>query len=173
MGFIDWMILISLLLAIWHGLRRGMVGMLLNLGGVLAVFFLIGHYFPVVKGALIHKFGFNEIMAWIIGLLLLIVIVYLINRILRALIERSMMMLNITFINRFLGAILGFIFGMVIVIIFSLIIDFIPSARNRLKDGNAHRVYSAVEVVKHEAVTRWGLDAKTRLHQYAEQKVEE
>jgi len=166
-GFIDWMILFFLLLSMWHGLRRGLVGMLLNLAGIVAVFFLIGHFFQMIKTALIDKFGFNEIMAWIISLLLLIVVVYLINRIVRSLVERTMMFLNINFINRILGGIFGFICGLVIVVIFSLIIDIFPSVRDTLNDPEEHPVYSAVEVVKHEAVTKLKLEAKARLFQYS------
>ncbi len=172
MGMIDWLITIFLVFAVWHGLRRGLVGMLLNLAGIVAVFFLVGHFFSLVKSALINKFGFNEIMAWVVGLLLFFVFVYLISRIVRSLVERTMLIWNLSFFNRILGGFLGLLCGLGIVIVFTLIIDYIPSARDKLKDPVQHRVYSAIEVIKQEALIRWDLAAKVRLAQFSQEGTE-
>jgi len=80
MGIIDWIILLFLLCFIVQGWRRGLAGMIIRGGGIVASFFLIGHFFPLVKTSLLANYKMGVVLATIIALLLIIVLMVVLIR---------------------------------------------------------------------------------------------
>jgi membrane protein required for colicin V production len=150
MGIFDWILLLFLIFLLWRGWRKGFIGMLLHLAGVILVFFLIAHYYPAVKQGLIDKLHLGGLLATILAVVLIVALIALIVQIIRLLLEKAMKMMKISFLNSALGALLGFLTGLLFIIVVSLFIDFVPSWRKPLENPQKHRVYSAVKVVRGE-----------------------
>jgi uncharacterized membrane protein required for colicin V production len=71
--------------------------------------------------------------------------------------------LKLSNLNRFLGAVLGVINGLLVVIILMVILDFMPKLSTPLKDGEKHRVYAGVNLVKEEIFTKLNLTERMKL----------
>lgn len=150
MGIFDWILLLFLLLLLVRGWRKGFIGMLLHLAGVILVFFLIAHYYPTVKQGLIDKLHLGGLLATILAVILIVALIALIVQIIRLLLEKALKIMKMSFLNSALGALLGFLTGLLFIIVVSLLIDFIPYFRRPLENAQKHRVYSAVKVVRGE-----------------------
>lgn len=152
MGIIDWIILLFLLCFIVQGWRRGLAGMIIRGGGIVASFFLIGHFFPLVKTSLLANYKMGVVLATIIALLLIIVLMVVLIRLVMYFLQLLLKSARLTTANKFLGMGLGFLNGLLVVIVFTMMMDYIPSLSTPLKVGSKHRVYAAVDTLKTDLV---------------------
>jgi uncharacterized membrane protein required for colicin V production len=150
MGIIDILILGFLIFLIWRGWRKGLISTLLHLAGVLLVFFLIAHYFPLVKQGLVLKLHLGSALSTILAVILIVAAIALIVQIIRLLLEKTLKLMHVSFINSALGALVGFLTGLLAVVVLSILIEVIPSVRRDLNNADRHRVYAAVKVVRGE-----------------------
>lgn len=150
MGIFDWLILIFLAFLMFRGWRKGFIGMLLHLVGIILVFFLVAHYFPLVKHGLMLKFHLGVILSTVLAVILIVALIALIVQIIKMLLERAVKLMHISFINSSIGALLGFLTGLVFLVVISILIDVIPFVSRPLENTDKHRVYGAVKVIKTE-----------------------
>jgi uncharacterized membrane protein required for colicin V production len=160
MGIFDWLILIFLAFLLFRGWRKGFIGMLLHLVGIILVFFLIAHYFPLVKHGLMLKLHLGAILSTILAVILIVAMIALIVQIIKMLLERAVKLMHISFINSSVGAMLGFLTGLVFLVILSMLIDLIPAVSRPLENSDKHRVYAAVRVVRLEMFNSFKLKNK-------------
>jgi len=153
MGIFDWLIILFLVFFIWRGWRKGIIGMVLHLVGVVLVFFLIAHYFPLVKQGLMQKLHLGAALSTILSIVLIVAVIALIVQIIRLLLEKAVKLMHMSFFNSSLGAVLGFMTGMLFIVIISILIELVPSFRRDLQNSDRHRVYAAVSVVRSELYT--------------------
>jgi len=163
MGIIDWIILAVLLLFTFFGWRKGLLASIIQLGGYILTFFLVGHYYPLVQRSLILKFHFAKWLATAVSVVLIIVLIVVIVRIVIFLLEKFLRALKLSPVNRTLGAVLGIINGLLVVIILTVVLDFMPKLSTPLKDGEKHRVYASVNLVKEEIFTKLKLTERMKL----------
>ncbi len=150
MGILDILILLLLAVLIWHGWRKGLISMALKLAGTILVFFLLAHYFSLVRQGLVQKLHLGAALSTILAVILIVALIALIVQIIRLLLEKTLKLMHMSFINSALGALTGFLLGLLAVVTFSILIDAIPPFRNTLSNESRHRVYSAVRVVRSE-----------------------
>jgi membrane protein required for colicin V production len=163
MGVIDWIILVFLLAFTVNGFRVGFAAMLIQLGGFILAFILIGHYYPLLASQLMLKYAFSKPLASIISILLIIVLLVVILRFVTWGINRFLKAVYLSWMNRSFGALFGFANGLLCVIIFTVILDYMPKLSDPLKDGNRHRVYTAVEQLKEDLFSKLQLENRIKL----------
>lgn len=163
MGVIDWIILIFLLAFIVNGFRVGLASMLIQLAGFIISFFLIGHYYPLLASQLMIKYSFSKPLASIIAIALILVLLVVVLRFVTWAINRFLKAIFLSWLNRSLGALAGFANGLLCVIIFTVVLDYMPKVSEPLKDGSRHRVYTAVEQLKEDLFTKLQLENRIKL----------
>lgn len=160
MGIFDWLIILFLVYLMYRGWRKGFIGMLLQLVGVILVFLLIAHYFPLVKHGLMLKLHLGVLLSTIMAVILIVALIAIIVQIIKIILERTLKAMNMSFINSAIGAILGFMTGLLMLVVLSILIDVIPALSRPLENSYKHRVYSAVKVVRSEMYTAFKLKSK-------------
>ena len=163
MGVIDWIILLFLLTFTFFGYRKGLAGALVQFAGFILTFFLIGHYYPLIARQLMLKYGYGKNLATFLSVILIIILIIVITRFVLWALDRFISALNLSGLNRFLGAVLGFTNGLICVIIFTVILDYMPRVSAPLNDGSKHRVYVGVQQLKDDLFIKLKLKNRMRL----------
>lgn len=170
MGIFDWTILIFLLVCVVYGFRKGLAGALIQLAGLVLSFILIGQYYPAVRLGLMLKYNLNPILANLVALILIIVAILVVVKLVIYLLNSILKMMNLSFINQALGAVFGFVNGLIIIITISVLIDYIPAWSYKLEEPGKHRVYSAVQVIKDDLFEKFKLNARVKLQNLIQDK---
>ncbi len=163
MGIIDWIILGFLLLFIWFGWRKGFTAAIVQFGGHILTFILVAHYFPLVQLSLINKYGIGRNWALFWAIVLIVVLVAVVIKVVIYILQRVLKALKLTTANKTAGAGLGFVNGLVLVIIFMVLLDFVPPLSTPLKNSANHRVYAGVNLLKEEVFTKLNLTQRMKL----------
>ncbi|HCX59044.1 MAG: CvpA family protein [Candidatus Cloacimonadales bacterium] len=161
MGVIDWIILALMLVCTFLGFRRGLIGAVVQFAGVILAFFLVGHYYPLLANQLMLKYGHGKTLSTIIAVVLILVLIIVIVRFVLWICDRFIRALNLSWLNRSLGAILGFLNGLILVIIFSVVMDYMPGLSAPLQNAEKHRVYVGVQQLKEDLFA--GLNLENRI----------
>ncbi|MDY0151074.1 MAG: CvpA family protein [Candidatus Cloacimonas sp.] len=162
MGVLDWIILAFILLFIYLGWRKGLMAAVVQFCGFSLTFLLVGHYYPLLQRSLLLKFHLARGLATLVSVVLIIVLVVVVLRLVVYILTQLLKALNLTTLNRSLGAVGGFANGLLIIIIFMVMLDFIPSLSTPLKNGEKHRVYAGVNVLKEELFTKFKLTERMK-----------
>jgi len=150
MGIFDWILLIVIAFFAVRGWMKGLVGMLLQLVGLILVFFLIAHYLPLVKAGLMLRLHLGSILSTILAVILIAAVILLISKIILILIEKTLKLMHLSTLNSALGALTGLLVGLFCVVVLTVILDYFPSLTKPLENPNKHKVYAAVIVVRGE-----------------------
>lgn len=153
MGVIDWTIIAFLLVLTYFGLRRGLAGAIVQLSGAILTFILIGHYYPLLANQLVLKYGLSKALSVVISVIMILVLVVVVTRFVIWILNRFIKALNLGWANRLLGALLGLLNGLILVIIFTLVMDYMPKVSRPLQNPEKHRVYVGMDTLKDDAVT--------------------
>ncbi|HPI25949.1 MAG TPA: hypothetical protein PLO57_05735, partial [Candidatus Cloacimonadota bacterium] len=76
--------------------------------------------------------------------------------------DRFIKALKLSGMNRFLGAVLGLVNGLICVIIITVALDYLPKVSTPLKDGEKHRVYAGIEVLKEDLFDKLQLENRVK-----------
>ncbi|HRY83373.1 MAG TPA: CvpA family protein [Candidatus Cloacimonadota bacterium] len=163
MGIIDWIILVLFTVFLIIGLRRGFAGMVVQLLGYLATFILLGQYYPLLRNSLILKYKFDFTLSTIIAIILIIILIGVIARLVIFFLDRTLKLMRLSTMNKFFGALFGLFNALLIVMIFSVLLDFIPSLSKPLKDPAKHRVYYQIDQIKKETFNTFKLNQRLKL----------
>ncbi|MDD4310231.1 MAG: CvpA family protein [Candidatus Cloacimonetes bacterium] len=163
MGTIDWIILGFLLVFIFLGWRRGLIASLVQLAGFVLTFFLVGHYYPLVQRSLLLRYHLSRALSTVISVLLIIVLIVVVMRLVIYVLNRLLKALKLSSLNKGLGATMGLANGLLMVIILMVMLDFMPKISAPLKNGEKHRVYAGVNVLKEEMFAKLKLSQRMKL----------
>ena len=172
MGVIDWIIIVFMLAFIINGFRRGLACAVIQLAGFVLAFFLVGHYYPLLANQLMLKYGIFKTWAAVFSIGIILVLIVVIVRLVTWFTNRVINVLSLSMLNRIFGAVLGIGNGLVCVIVFSVMLDYLPKISTPLKDSKKHKVYAAVVVLKEEAFERFKLVDRIKyikMHQKSEE----
>ncbi|MEF3693834.1 MAG: CvpA family protein [Candidatus Cloacimonadota bacterium] len=169
MGIIDWSIVVVLVFFFIYGLRRGFAAMVTQLLGYLALFLLVGQYYPLVKHSLITKFSWPNPLATVAAFVLISALIFIVVRIVIFILNRTLKVVHLSFLNRLAGGIFGFINALLVMMILMVLLDYIPSLSTPLKNQDTHLAYFKVDELKTSAFNTFKL--KQHL-QMLEEKVE-
>jgi len=162
MGVIDWIILALLLVFTFLGWRRGFVAAIVQLCGYILTFFLVGHYYPLLQRSLLIRYHMARWMATVLSVLLIIVLIVVVVRIVIYVLNRLLDAMNLSALNKGIGTVLGFANGLLVVIILMVMLDFVPSLSTPLKNGDKHRVYAGINVLKEELFDKFKLTERMK-----------
>ena len=150
MGAIDWAILAVMAVCVFLGWRRGLAAAVINLAGMIAGFFVVGQVYPLLARSLMVKYKFSHSLATILAVFLVLVLIAVLIRLVIAALNRVLKALKLSAANRFFGMLMGFLNGLLIVIIVVTVLDHFPKLSTPLKDSSKHRVYAGVNLLKDE-----------------------
>ncbi|MDI3504172.1 MAG: rane protein required for colicin production [Candidatus Cloacimonadota bacterium] len=152
MGVIDWIILAVILIFTILGIRRGLVGAVVQFAGAILAFLLIGHYYPLLANQLMLKYELSKTLAILISVILILVLVVVVIRFVIWILDRFIKALRLSWLNRFLGGVLGLVNGLILVVIFAIVMDYAPRLSEPLRDYQNHRVYTGIDTLKDDVV---------------------
>lgn len=170
MGAIDWAILALLAVCVFLGWRKGLAAALINLAGVIAGFFLVGHFYPLVAQSLMTKYELSASLSTVLAIILISILLAVVVRLVILALNRVLKALKLSAANRFFGMLLGFANGLLIVICVMVVLDYFPKVSTPLKDGSQHRVYAGVNLIKDELIGSLKLKQQIK---YLERKAKE
>lgn len=173
MGFIDWLILIILLVSAFWGYRKGIAAMLVRLAGSVALFLLIGQIFPLVRNALVENFKVGLVLSSILAAILIVVAAAIILRLLEKAFTKALKAIRLSTLNRFLGLLMGLFNGLLGVIILMVLLDYMPKLSEPLKDHANHRVYAALDVFKEDIFDNLKMKEHGRFSEIGKKQKEE
>ncbi|MBP7310241.1 MAG: CvpA family protein [Candidatus Cloacimonetes bacterium] len=173
MGIIDWILLGFLVLFIWFGWRKGFTAAIVQLGGHILTFILVAHYFPLVQLSLMSKFGIGRNWALFWAIILIVVLVAVVIKVVIFILQRVLKVLKLTTANKTAGAGLGLVNGLIVIMIFMVLLDFVPPLSNPLKISDNHRVYAGINLLKEEVFTKLNLTQRMKLLKLPSLKEEE
>ncbi len=163
MGILDWIILALLMVFIYLGWRRGLVAAIVQFCGYILSFFLVGHYYPLVQRNLILHYHLARWLATVISVLLILVLIVVVVRIVVYILNRVLKAMKLSTLNKAGGATLGLINGLLIVIIFMVMLDFVPKVSTPLENSQNHRVYAGINILKEELFSKLKLTQRVKL----------
>jgi uncharacterized membrane protein required for colicin V production len=152
-----------LLVFTYLGWRRGLAASVVQLCGFILTFFLVGHYYPMVQRSLLLKYHMARGLSTVVSILLIIALIVVVTKLIIYIISRLLVAINLSTLNKAVGAVFGFGNGLVVLFILMVMLDFIPSLSTPLKDGESHRVYAGVNVLKEEVFTKLKLTERMKL----------
>jgi membrane protein required for colicin V production len=135
------------------GIRRGLVGAVVQFAGAILAFLLVGHYYPLLANQLMLKYELSKTLAVLISVILILVLVIVVIRFVVWILDRFIKALKLSWLNRLLGGILGLINGLILVIIFTIVMDYAPQASEPLRDPQKHRVYTGIDTLKDDLIS--------------------
>ena len=150
MNLADIILGILLILLVLNGIRKGFIACLIHLLGLIAAFFLISNVGFILKRSLIIRFNLDATLAHIFSYLIIFILIIILVRIVIILLQKVINILNLNFINRFLGAIFGLISGAMIIAILLVFIDVTPMKGFVQKNTENSRIVSYVRLMTKE-----------------------
>jgi uncharacterized membrane protein required for colicin V production len=109
MGVVDWIILVILVVSLIYGFRKGLLGMLIRLAGIVLCFVLISHFYPAVSQKLIQSYKLSSTYASIAASTLIFVSVAIVIKLFYGICEQDPHLFSSGFYHRFIGALFGFL----------------------------------------------------------------
>ncbi|MDI3504352.1 MAG: rane protein required for colicin production [Candidatus Cloacimonadota bacterium] len=158
MGVIDWTIIAFLLVLTYLGIRRGLAGAIVQFAGIILAFILIGHFYPLLVNQLLLKYELSKPLAILIAVLLILILVVVITRFVIWILHRFIKALKLSWLNRLLGAVFGIFNGLILVLIFTVIMDYMPKVSAPLHNPAKHRVYVGINELKDDLFTQLKLN---------------
>ncbi len=126
MKILDIILYILMAVITFYGWKKGFLASLLQLVGVIAAFLLAGKYAPLFQNALVNNFSIGPGISMFLAYLLVIIIILLIIQVIRLILESLVKALNLTIINRLLGAMFAFINGVLLFVVLITFIEISP-----------------------------------------------
>jgi uncharacterized membrane protein required for colicin V production len=108
------------------------------------------------------KYAMSKGLATVIAVILILILLVVITRFVIWAIDRFIKALKLSGMNRFLGAVLGLVNGLICVIIITVALDYLPKVSTPLKDGEKHRVYAGIEVLKEDLFDKLQLENRMK-----------
>jgi len=170
MGIIDWSIVVLLVIFLAHGLRRGFATILIQLLGYIAVFLLVGQYYPLVRHSLITKFSWSTPLATVSSFVLIAGLIFIVVSIMVYLLNRTLRITNLTFLNRLVGGLFGLACAILVMMIVMVLLDHAPNLSTPLKNKETHLAYATIDSLKTETFKTLALKQHM---QSLEEKVEQ
>jgi len=126
MNIIDIILGIFLLVLLFHGFIKGFVKSIISLASLIVIVLLIAKSGHIIKGMLILRFGFSELIAIICSYILIAFTIVIIAKITIKILQMIIESLNLKWLDRLLGAIFGIFNGSLLIAIILLLLNLLP-----------------------------------------------
>ncbi len=126
MHILDIILGVFLILFLINGIRKGFITGFIHLVGLILAVVIIGSTGNLVKTGLINQFHLSETLALILAYILIFLIIMIIAKITILIVHRVVQFLNLMWLNRLLGAVLGVFNGLLIIALLILGLNLLP-----------------------------------------------
>ena len=135
MNWIDWLLIVFLLISIANGFQEGMVRIGIGFIALVAGFILASWFGGMAAGSLL-PFIHSKPVASILGYFLVFCGVLVLGSLIAALIVRMLKLIGLTWMDRLLGGVFGVVRGFAIVAVVAMVVTalspkWLPEAMNR------------------------------------------
>jgi membrane protein required for colicin V production len=121
MNWIDWLLIIFLLISVVNGFREGMVRIGIGIVALIAGFFLASWFGGMAAGTLL-PFIHSKPVASILGYFLVFCGVLIAGALIASLIVRMLKLIGLTWMDRLLGGAFGILRGFVVVSVVAMVV---------------------------------------------------
>ena len=133
MSTLDIILGIFLIVLLFHGLIKGFVKSIVSLASLVVIVLLIAKMGHIVKGFLIVRMGFSELIAVICSYILIALAIILIAKLTIMILKMIIEFLHLKWLDRILGAFFGIFNGVLIIAILLLLLNLFP-LRKHIRD---------------------------------------
>jgi len=127
----DWILLVLLLIFVINGFRKGFLGSVIQLLGIVLIFTVIGKFMPYIESVIINKYEFSPSIAHIASYMTLIIMSIIIIKFIIWLSNKVLSYFNLNVPNRIFGGVFGILTGLGFLLLFVSLINLIPDQRVR------------------------------------------
>lgn len=126
MNILDIILGIFLVVLLFHGLKKGFVNSIIRLFSLFVIVLLIAKTGHIVKGMLIVRLGFSELLAIIFSYILIALIIIIITKLTIKILDMIIEFLHLKWLDRLLGALFGVFNGTLLIAIILLLLNLLP-----------------------------------------------
>ena len=126
MHVVDIVLLVLFLVSMVVGYKTGFISSLLTWIGLFVSLLMIARYGPIVQAGIMIRFDLGPLFSAIIAYVLIAVLIMVLFAILKILLNYLTKLIQLTFLNKIFGAVFGLFSMIVILVIFVLLINFVP-----------------------------------------------
>ena len=150
---LDIFLLIVFLAAMVYGFKKGFISVMLTWMGLLISLILIARLGPMIQLGLMAKYDISPFFSTVLTIVLIFFLISILVAILKILLNDLAKLLNLSFLNRIIGSVFGFLNIIVILTLFLAFLNFLPRLE-RFKSfvhssviiTEVNRVYELVKV---------------------------
>ena len=123
---LDIILSLFLVLFLFVGYKKGFVSSVISLVGLSAIVVLIGRFAPLAKEGLIGRFALSSLSATVLSYILIVVLIMLIAKIVKIILHKIILFLEINWLDKLLGSVFGLMNGVLILMLLVIMIDVLP-----------------------------------------------
>jgi len=139
MNYIDIVLIVIFIIAVFYGLKTGFIAMLMGWVGLVASLLLILRFGPMVRAGIMANYNIGSFFSGVISYILIFVLVAILVKLLTMLFEYVASLLQLTILNRVSGAVFCFLNVLVVLMLLLYFINTVPfftKARIGLTDNS-------------------------------------
>ena len=126
MHTVDIVIIVIFLVSSLLGFKKGFISAIITWVGLLTSLIMIARFGPMVQAGIEFKFAISSPLSKIFAYLLIFILISILAAILKILLNYLAKLLNLSMLNRTIGAVFGLLNSMIIIIFFLFLIDILP-----------------------------------------------
>ena len=126
MHVVDIVLLVFFLGSMFVGYKTGFISALLTWVGLFVSLMMIARYGPIVQAGIMIRFGLGPLFSAMIAYILIAVLIMVLFALLKILLNYLTKLIQLSFLNKIFGAVFGFFSMIVVLVIFVLLIGFVP-----------------------------------------------
>ena len=121
MNWIDWVLILFLLISVANGFQEGMVRITIGLVALIAGF-IVASWFGGLAAAPLEPWVHSQGVASILGYLLVFFGVIIAGALLAALVARMLKLIGLSWMDRLLGGVLGIVRGFIVLAVVTMVV---------------------------------------------------
>ena len=111
------------------GYKKGFISSIISLVGLSAIVILLGRFAPLAKEGLIERFALSPFSATIFSYILIIVLILLIAKIIKIILRKIILFLEINWLDKLLGSLFGLMNGVILLMLLVIVINVLPISK--------------------------------------------
>lgn len=155
MNILDIILGVFLLILVFHGFRKGFIKSVIKLLGLVVVVIIIAKTGHLVKGMLIVKLGFGEVLAVISSYILIAIIIILISKLVIYILHSIIEFLNLNWLNKLLGVLFGLFCGILIIAIILIVLNISPFEKSIREFTSDSKIVTTVRIITDKLESRY------------------
>ena len=144
-------IILSLFLVffLFVGYKKGFISSIISLVGLSSVVVLIGRFAPLAKEGLIGRFALSPFTATILSYVLIVVLIMLIAKIVKIILHKIILFLEINWLDKLLGSVFGLMNGVLILMLIVILIDVLPISNYVWQKTEKSKLTKSIKILTH------------------------